>query len=246
MTIESGHSAFGAFRTARSSKLYWFNIDIVLRDIYFRHRSGWRKILEPEPQLALEYCVLEGVGAVGNALTVGTEGIDFDRFVVDISGYFEAEGFPTRDDLRPPARMVWNKIEERSPRLDIYIPNNLFRHLTELYITKRIDSLQMAMLIAVTGNKFRRSRWFAGRVSPSRQVTTPVFSPCAVRTFIGIHVSGKALIPIAWSDGQPGGRPLLRRPPANDIYSTGRGVAGTPSGHSSAARSQPPQFAAAA
>ncbi len=152
MTIESGHSAFGAFRTARSSKLYWFNIDIVLRDIYFRHRSGWSKILEPEPQLALEYCVLEGVGAVGNALTVGTEGIDFDRFVVDISGYFEAEGFPTRDDLRPPARMVWNKIEERSPRLDIYIPNNLFRHLTELYITKRIDSLKMAMLIAVTGN----------------------------------------------------------------------------------------------
>ena len=153
MTIESGHSVFGAFRTARYSKLYWLNIDITLLDIFFRQRAGRRKILEPEHPLSLEYCVLEGVGAVANALTVGTEGIDFDRFVVDISGYFDSEEVSSSYDLRPAARMVWNKTEDRTPRLDIYIPNNLLRHLTELYVTKRIDRLQMAMLIAVTGNK---------------------------------------------------------------------------------------------
>jgi hypothetical protein len=153
MTIESGHSVFGAFRTARYSKLYWLNIDVTLRDIFLRQRGGARTSLRTEHALSLEYCVLEGMGAVANALTVGSEGVDFDRFLVNISGYFENEQFPSSYELRPPARMVWSKTEDRFPRLEIYIPNNLLRHLTELYVTKRIDRLQMAMLIAVAGKK---------------------------------------------------------------------------------------------
>src|SRR5208337_5091106 len=147
------HSVFGIFRRARYSKPYWFNIDITLRDIFFSQQAGRKKILGPKHPSSLECCVLEGVGAVANALTLGSDGIDFDRFVVDISGCFENEEFPSSYELRPPARMMWNKTEDRFPQLDIFIPNNLLRRLTELYVTRRIDRLRMAMLIAVTENE---------------------------------------------------------------------------------------------
>ena len=153
MTIESGHSAFGAYKTGSYSKLYWLNIDIELRNVFFRLRSGRKRTINPAHLSNLEYCVLDGVGAVANALTVVNEGIDFDRFGVHISGYFESEDLNSDSEMRPPARMVWNKTDDRSPQLDVFIPNYLFRHLTELYVSKQIDRLQMAMLIAVSGNK---------------------------------------------------------------------------------------------
>ena len=153
MRIESDHGVFATFRSARYSSLYWLNMDVKLQDIFFRQGKGWKRNIARERPLSLEYCVLAGVGAVANALTVGSEGIDFDRFKVHISGYFEEETLTSVYELRPPARMVWSKTEDRSPRLDIYIPNNLLRHLTELYVSKRIDRLQMAMLIAVSENE---------------------------------------------------------------------------------------------
>ncbi len=151
MTFESRHSAFGAFRKAQFQKLYWLNIDVALRGIFIRQRHGRNGIFNPENPFAIEYCVLHGAGAVANALTVGNE-VEFDRFIVEISGYLEnalASGY----ELRPPARMVWNRAGDRSPQLDIFIPDNLLRRLTELYVTKRINNVQMAMLIAVIGSK---------------------------------------------------------------------------------------------
>jgi hypothetical protein len=143
---------FSEFRDARYPKLYWLNIDVALRDIFFRERTGASRIIQQEHSLSLEYCVLEGLGAVPNALTVGREGMDFDRFVVDISGYSEVEEVPSILEPRAPARMIWNNTNDRSPRLDIYIPNNLTRHLIELYVTKRIDKVLLSMQIAVAGN----------------------------------------------------------------------------------------------
>ena len=246
MRIESDHSVFATFRSARYSSLYWLNIDVDLQDIFFRQGMGRKRIIERERPLSLEYCVLAGVGAVANALTVGSEGIDFDRFKVHISGYFEEEKLTSVYELRPPARMVWSKTEDRSPRLDIYIPNNLLRHLTELYVSKRIDRLQMAMLIAVSENKSENV--------DALQEGFPLLGESEHLSFRRVQcellsvytVLGKELIPIALSGGLRGAR---RRPDArrgNEVYPIGRGVAGTPSGHSSAARSQPPQFAAAA
>ena len=153
MTFKFRHSAFGAFSNVQYQRLYWLNIDVTLRQIFVRQRNGRNRIFTSEIASSSEYCVLHGVGAVANALTIGNEGLDFDRFFVEISGYFESEGLASSHDLRPPARMVWNKVEDRSPQLDIFIPNNLLRHLTELFVTKRIDNVQMAMLIAVIGSR---------------------------------------------------------------------------------------------
>jgi hypothetical protein len=42
-------------------------------------------------------------------------------------------------------------VTPRSQRLEIYISNNMLRHLVELYVTKRIDKVAMFMQIAVIG-----------------------------------------------------------------------------------------------
>ena len=100
----------------------------------------------PRP-LTLEYCVLHGVGAVANALTVGEKGTDFDHFVVDLASFMQNE--ENKLEARPSARMIWSEADPRSPRLEIYISNNMLRHLVELYVTKRIDKVAMFMQIAV-------------------------------------------------------------------------------------------------
>jgi len=101
--------------------------------------------------LSLEYCVLEGVGAVANAVTVGQEAMDIDQFVVHIAGCDEDEDDRPSFELRPSARMVWKHLEGRAPRSELYISNNLLRHLVELYVTKRIDRVQLSIQIAVIG-----------------------------------------------------------------------------------------------
>jgi hypothetical protein len=153
MAIESRYSVYGGFRTARYSKLYWLNIDVTLRDIFFQQGAERNRIIRHQQPLSLEYCVLEGLGAVANVLTVGLEGMDFDRFLVDITGYVDDEANHSIYELRPTGKMIWSKTNERSPRLDIYIPNNLSRHLIELYVTKRIDRVQLSIQIAVIGDQ---------------------------------------------------------------------------------------------
>ncbi len=45
--------------------------------------------------------------------------------------------------------MIWNEMDFRSPRLEIRVQAKMLRHLVELYVTKRIDTVIMSMKIAV-------------------------------------------------------------------------------------------------
>ena len=47
------------------------------------------------------------------------------------------------------AKMIWNEVDVRSPRLEIYVQTKMLRHLVELYVTKRIDIVIMSMKIAI-------------------------------------------------------------------------------------------------
>ena len=67
--------------------------------------------------------------------------VDVASFMQNEQNYLEA---------RPSARMVWSEVDPRSQRLEIYISNNMLRHLVELYATKRIDKVAMFMQIAVS------------------------------------------------------------------------------------------------
>ena len=128
-------------------RMYWLNIELNINDILFRQRVVQNNILVHPRPLTLEYCVLHGIGAVANALTVGESGADFDHFVVDLASFTQnEENYP---EARPSARMIWSEVDPRSQRLEIYIWNNTLRHLVELYVTKRIDKVVMFMQIAV-------------------------------------------------------------------------------------------------
>ena len=100
----------------------------------------------------MQYWVLRGVGAVANALTVGEKGADFDHFVVNVASLTQDEG--NYLEGRPSARMIWSEADPHSPCLEIYISNNMLRHLVELYVTKRIDKVAMFIQIAVTAEPF--------------------------------------------------------------------------------------------
>jgi hypothetical protein len=69
--------------------------------------------------MALQYCVLHGIGVVANALTVGEKGTDFDHFVVDLVSFVQDE--ENYLEARPSARMIWSEVDPRSQRLEIYI-----------------------------------------------------------------------------------------------------------------------------
>jgi hypothetical protein len=45
--------------------------------------------------------------------------------------------------------MIWNEVDVRSPRLEIHVQSKMLRHLVELYVTKRIDTIIMSMKIAI-------------------------------------------------------------------------------------------------
>jgi hypothetical protein len=141
--------------TDLSSKLYWLTIELSINDILFRQRVIQNNILGHTRPLTLEYCVLHGIGAVANALTIGEKGADFDHFVVDLASFMRSE--ENYLEARPSARMIWSEVDPRSQRLEIYISNNMLRHLVELYVTKRIDNVAMFMQIAVIAEPFSKT-----------------------------------------------------------------------------------------
>jgi hypothetical protein len=135
-----------------SSKMYWLNIELKINSIFFRQWAIGNNILAHPRLLTSEYCVLHGVGAVANALTVGEKGIDFDHFVVDVASFTHIDENHLK--ARASAKMMWSEADPRLPRLEIYISNNILRHLVELYVTKRIDKIVMFMQIAVIAEPF--------------------------------------------------------------------------------------------
>src|SRR3984957_16930342 len=131
------------------SKLYWLNIDVTFDDITRQQQMISSRIIVRRLSSSLQYSVLHGVGTVANALSVGDAATTFDRFEVDVAALVQTEDSFGLPEIHRSARMIWNEVDVRSPRLEIYMQTRMLRHLVELYVTKRIDTVAMSMKIAV-------------------------------------------------------------------------------------------------
>ena len=148
--------ATGTVRTSSSerrdspSRLYWLDIDVTFSDIIRQQRIIPSRDIPYMLPSSLEYSVMSGVGTVANALSVGESGTSFNRFEVDVAAFLQTDENFAPYELHRSAKMIWNDVDVNSPRLEIYVQPKMLRHLVELYITKRIDTVIMSMKIAVT------------------------------------------------------------------------------------------------
>jgi hypothetical protein len=132
------------------SRLYWLDIDVTFSDIIRQQRIiSSRDIAHLLPS-SLEYSVLSGIGTVANALSVGDSGTSFNRFEVDVAAFVQTDEYFEPYELHRSAKMIWNDVDVQFPRLEIHVQPKMLRHLVELYVTKRIDTVTMSMKIAVT------------------------------------------------------------------------------------------------
>jgi hypothetical protein len=148
MATESPRNFFGESAEQRS-KLYWLDINVNFKDIIRQQRMTPSNLVVRAPPSSSQYSVLRGVGTVANALSVGARGATFHDFEVDVAAFVQAEDFYEFPELHRSAKMIWNEVDARSPRLEIYVKTKMLGHLVELYVTKRIDTVVMSMKIAV-------------------------------------------------------------------------------------------------
>ncbi|MGB7976888.1 MAG: hypothetical protein WCF81_21635 [Roseiarcus sp.] len=102
------------------------------------------------PASSLQYSILNGVGTVANALSVGVNTTTFNRFAVDVAAFLQTDEVFEQAELNRSAKMIWNDVDMEAPRLEIFVQPKMLRHLVELYVSKRIDNVIMSMKIAVT------------------------------------------------------------------------------------------------
>jgi hypothetical protein len=102
------------------------------------------------PLSSLQYSILNGVGIVENALSVGNSDTTFNQFEVDVAAFVQTDETFEAAELNRSAKMIWNDVDVEAPRLEIYVQPKMLRHLVELYLTKRIDTVLMSMKIAIT------------------------------------------------------------------------------------------------
>ncbi len=132
------------------SRMYWLDIDVTFSDIIRQQRIISSHGIGHLLPSSLEYSVLNGVGTVANALSVGDSGTSFNRFEVDVAAFVQTNEYFEPYELHRSAKMIWNDVDVQSPRLEIRVQPKMLRHLVELYVTKRIDRVIMSMKIAVT------------------------------------------------------------------------------------------------
>jgi len=137
-------------RSDSRSRLYWLDIDVTFGDIMRRQRMISNDQIARLPPSAVRYSILNGVGTVENALTVGNSETTFNRFEVDVAAFVQTDESFEPAELNRSAKMIWNDVDEEAPRLEIYVQPKMLRHLVELYVSKRIDTVVMSMKIAVT------------------------------------------------------------------------------------------------
>ena len=118
------------------SKLYWLDIDVNFHELLRQQRMIPNNIRAHRPSSSLQYSVLQGAGAVTNALSVGEKGTTFHNFEVDVAALVQTDEKITVAERYRSARMIWNETDVRSPRLEIYVQTKMLRHLVELYVTK--------------------------------------------------------------------------------------------------------------
>jgi hypothetical protein len=130
-----------------SAKTYWLDVYVKFHEITRQER------IVPNARAfgpsSAKRCVLLGAGTVGNGLAVVEKGENFDRFAVNVTTFNDRRDTDPISEGHRSAKMVWSEFDPRSPQLEVYIPNNMLRHLVELYVTKRIDIVMMSMKIAV-------------------------------------------------------------------------------------------------
>ena len=148
MATGTRHNLLGEGFDPRS-RLYWLDIDVNFQEIIRQSRMVPGNIHIRRPPSSLQYCILHGVGTVANALSVGEKATTFHRFEVGVAALVQPDETLGVTDLHRSARMIWNEVNLPSPRLEIYVQTKMLRHLVELYITKRIDTVIMSMKIAV-------------------------------------------------------------------------------------------------
>jgi hypothetical protein len=148
MTTSAGHTSFREQSDPRS-KLYWLDIDVTFNDIMRQQRMNARNADIRLPQASLQHSILHGVGTVANALSVGDRTKTFDRFAVDVAAFVHTDENLAPSERPRSARMIWNEVDVRAPRLQIYVQVKMLRHLVELYVTKRINTVIMSMKIAI-------------------------------------------------------------------------------------------------
>jgi hypothetical protein len=148
MVTGAGHPSFRE-RSDPRSKLYWLDIDVTFNDIMRQQRMAPRNPDIRAPQASLQHSILHGIGTVANALSVGDRAKTFDRFAVDVAAFVQTDENLAPSERPRSARMVWNEVDVRAPRLQIYVQIKMLRHLVELYVTKRINVVIMSMKIAV-------------------------------------------------------------------------------------------------
>ena len=109
------------------SKLYWLDIDVTFDDITRQQQTISSRVVVRRPPSALQYSVLHGVGTVANALSVGDAATTFDRFQVDVAALVQTEDNFGLPEIHRSARMIWNEVDVRSPRLEIYVQTKMLR-----------------------------------------------------------------------------------------------------------------------
>lgn len=132
------------------SRLYWLDIDVTFNDIRRQDRIIPRRQIAHLPLSSLQYSILNGVGIVENALSVGNSDTTFNQFEVDVAAFVQTDETFEAVELNRSAKMIWNDVDVEAPRLEIYVQPKMLRHLVELYLTKRIDTVVMSMKIAIT------------------------------------------------------------------------------------------------
>jgi hypothetical protein len=132
------------------SRLYWLDIDVNFNDIMRQQRMIPSDQFARLPPASLQYSVLNGVGTVENALSVGQNATTFNRFDVDVAAFVQTNETIKPSELNRSAKMIWNDVDVEAPRLQIYVQPKMLRHLVELYVSKRIDTVIMSMKIAIT------------------------------------------------------------------------------------------------
>jgi hypothetical protein len=132
------------------SRLYWLDIDVTFNDIIRQDRIIPSHQIARLPLSSLQSSILNGVGTVENALSVGDGVTTFNQFEVDVAAFVQTDENFELAELNRSAKMIWNDVDVEAPRLEIYVQPKMLRHLVELYVTKRIDTVIMSMKIAIT------------------------------------------------------------------------------------------------
>jgi hypothetical protein len=132
------------------SRLYWLDIDVTFNDIIRQDRIIPSHQIARLPLSSLQSSILNGVGTVENALSVGDGVTTFNQFEVDVAAFVQTDENFEPAELNRSAKMIWNDVDVEAPRLEIYVQPKMLRHLVELYVTKRIDTVIMSMKIAIT------------------------------------------------------------------------------------------------